>query len=290
MDRLEPPAVLDERRRQPVEQFGMAGAVALGAEVVDRLHQPGAEVVLPEPVDDHPGRQRMLGRGQPAGQPGARVGHVGGQLGQVVGTSTLGGRGPTGSPLFSQTPRFRTWIGVRCCESFQMAGIVGRRRRASSLRAPRSPCSAALAPAPGARLRPGFLTCAISVLTDLRLRLPGFPLRRRGEDDVVLLGRREVRLEPVVVLLRDRLELVVVAAGTADGQPEERRADDVGALGQDLVAAQGDLGVAGVPPDRAEPVERSTPPGIRGRPARSRRRRSARRRSGRTACRGSRSR
>ena len=71
----------------------------------------------------------------------------------------------------------------------------------------------------------------------------------------MLLGRRQVRLEPVVVFLRDRLELVVVAAGTADRQPEERRADDVGPLGQDLVAAERDLGVAGVPPHRAEPVE-----------------------------------
>ena len=31
----------------------------------------------------------------------------------------------------------------------------------------------------------------------------------------MLLGRREVRLQAVVILLRDRLELVVVAAGTA---------------------------------------------------------------------------
>ena len=49
------------------------------------------------------------------------------------------------------------------------------------------------------------------------------------------------RLEPVVILLRDRLQLVVVATGTADRQPEERRADNIGTLGQDLVAAQRDL-------------------------------------------------
>ncbi len=71
----------------------------------------------------------------------------------------------------------------------------------------------------------------------------------------MLLGRRHVGLEPVVVFLRDRLELVVVAAGTADRQTEERRADDVGPLREHLVAAEGDLGIARVSPHRAEPVE-----------------------------------
>ena len=117
VDRLEPPAVLDERRRQPVEQFGMAGTVALGAEVVDRLHQPRAEVVLPEPVDDHPGRQRMRRARRASGPAGCgdRPRRRAARAGRRA-TSTLGGRGPTGSPLFSQTPRFRTWIGVRWLE------------------------------------------------------------------------------------------------------------------------------------------------------------------------------
>ncbi len=39
--------------------------------------------------------------------------------------------------------------------------------------------------------------------------------------------RIQDRLEPVVILLGDRLELVVVAAGALDRQPQERRADDL---------------------------------------------------------------
>ena len=36
----------------------------------------------------------------------------------------LGGRGPTGSPLLSQTPRFSTWTSVRLTRSFLVAGIT----------------------------------------------------------------------------------------------------------------------------------------------------------------------
>ena len=78
--------------------------------------------------------------------------------------------------------------------------------------------------------------------------------------------RRQVGLEPVVILLRDRLELVVVAAGAADRQAEERGADDVGPLGEHFVAAERDLGVPGVAPDRAEPVEDRRGLAARGRP------------------------
>ena len=181
VDRLEPPAALDERRRQPVEQLGMAGAVALGAEVVDRLDQPRAEVVLPEPVDDHPGRQRMR-RARPASAASRVRGSAtsAGSSGRSSGTRTLGGRGPTGSPLFSQTPRFRTWIGVRCAEVVPGGRDRGRRRRASDPPVPRvsvaSRCllgSAGLASA-----------CAWSflhlVLDRLASRLPGRCARPRG--------------------------------------------------------------------------------------------------------------
>ena len=61
------------------------------------------------------------------------------------------------------------------------------------------------------------------------------PLPRRGQRQVVAgQERREERLEPVIVLLQDRVELVVVAAGTADAQPEEDLARDVGDVIQDV--------------------------------------------------------
>ena len=48
-----------------------------------------------------------------------------------------------------------------------------------------------------------------------------------------MIGGGEIRLEPVVILLRDGLELEIVAPGTADRQPEEGRTEDIGALGRD---------------------------------------------------------
>ena len=46
----------------------MAGPVAGLAEVVHRAHQTFAEVVLPDAIDHHPGRQRIPGVDQPVGQ------------------------------------------------------------------------------------------------------------------------------------------------------------------------------------------------------------------------------
>src|SRR3712207_8821629 len=41
------PPALDELAGQPVEQLGVAGLLALDAEVLGRLHQPGPEEPLP---------------------------------------------------------------------------------------------------------------------------------------------------------------------------------------------------------------------------------------------------
>ena len=68
VDRLEPPAAGDQLGGEPVEQLGMRGRLAPNAEIARRRHDPPAEMVLPEPVDDHPGRQGIVGLGEPAGQ------------------------------------------------------------------------------------------------------------------------------------------------------------------------------------------------------------------------------
>ena len=62
------PTRLHEVDRQPVEQFGVGGVIALGAEIAERFDDAGAEHLGPNPVDEHPGRQRMLLRHQPPGQ------------------------------------------------------------------------------------------------------------------------------------------------------------------------------------------------------------------------------
>ncbi len=69
MQMFETPAVLDQLGGQPVEQFGMRGAAAVEAEVVGRIDQAHAEVIMPQPIDDHPREQRIVGMGDPRGQP-----------------------------------------------------------------------------------------------------------------------------------------------------------------------------------------------------------------------------
>ena len=54
--------------RQPVEQFADATAVRRGRRSRSRSARAPAEVVLPEPVDDHAGRQRVVGPGEPRAQ------------------------------------------------------------------------------------------------------------------------------------------------------------------------------------------------------------------------------
>ena len=79
MDWLEPPAAADELACQPFEQLGMVGTVARCAEVVGRAHQALAEMVLPEPVDNH-SRQQAAGAvvdvGEPPGQRHPLVGRA----------------------------------------------------------------------------------------------------------------------------------------------------------------------------------------------------------------------
>ena len=65
---LHRPAFLDERGGQVVEQLGVRRQFADVAEVVDRADQAGAEQMMPDAVDHHPRRQRIVGAGDPLGQ------------------------------------------------------------------------------------------------------------------------------------------------------------------------------------------------------------------------------
>ena len=90
----------------------MAGELALGAEVLGRLHEPGPEVHLPEPVHGDPGGQRVPGVDEPAGERQAvgldalgqrrqDRGHAGEHLlgGGVVGTAVQPVGGLADGPL-----------------------------------------------------------------------------------------------------------------------------------------------------------------------------------------------
>ena len=68
MHRLERPSLGDELAGQPVEQLGMGWRRPFVAEIAGGADHPPAEVMLPDPVDHHPGRQRVRRAGDPVGQ------------------------------------------------------------------------------------------------------------------------------------------------------------------------------------------------------------------------------
>ena len=68
VQRLERPALVLEPGGQVVEQLGMAGRRAAGAEVAGGRHQRLAEVVHPDAVDDDPAGERIVGRRDRPGQ------------------------------------------------------------------------------------------------------------------------------------------------------------------------------------------------------------------------------
>src|SRR5262249_12405540 len=65
MRRLPAPTALHEFGREPVEQLWMAGTVSGRPEIARRLHDAFAEMVLPDAIDGHAGRQRVVGAGDP---------------------------------------------------------------------------------------------------------------------------------------------------------------------------------------------------------------------------------
>ncbi len=62
------PALGGELMSQIIEQFGMARRLAQHAEIIDTRHDAGAEQMVPDSVNHHPGNQRIVGGDQPAGQ------------------------------------------------------------------------------------------------------------------------------------------------------------------------------------------------------------------------------
>src|SRR5262249_14102715 len=68
-------------------------------------------------------------------------------------------------------------------------------------------------------------------------------------------GCRPGKPKPVVILLRNGTELVIVTTRASNGQPEKRRADHIRPFRQNFVPAEGDLGIARVAPHGAEPMK-----------------------------------
>ena len=73
MQRLQRQPWRDELGGQPVEQFRVRRPVALQAEIVRRADDAAAEVILPDAIDHHAGRERVvLATGEPV-RPGPAV-------------------------------------------------------------------------------------------------------------------------------------------------------------------------------------------------------------------------
>ena len=65
---LDAPTAPDKPGGQPVDELRVVGAGAVAAEIVGGPDQSSAEMVLPDPIDHHPGRQRVFRAGDPLGQ------------------------------------------------------------------------------------------------------------------------------------------------------------------------------------------------------------------------------
>ena len=191
--------------------------------------------------------------------PGQRVGRVGEPLRQRRPALALGvvrrqvesgrrcrgwRRSRRGRPPcrgFVTSPRGRTWIGRGLppvgagAGEGAAAGVdradVGDARRRAAPPALGGSGSAAAVPT----------TAAAARISPLEFRSPRRDRRVRVVGLVGAVDGREDRLEAVVVLLRDRVELVVVALGAVDREAHER-ADGVG---DEVVAVEvpGDLAV-----------------------------------------------
>ena len=79
VDVLETPVVVDQLVGEPVEQIRVRGQASVDPEIAGGFDQAGSEVVLPEPVDNHAGEQRVAWVSDPAGQRAAAggVGSIG---------------------------------------------------------------------------------------------------------------------------------------------------------------------------------------------------------------------
>jgi hypothetical protein len=81
VDVFEAPFVRDEFAGEEVEQLGMRGTCSIDSEVAGRLNKAGAEVIMPEAIDDDTRGQRICGIGDPVseGQTPLLFGCIGGE-------------------------------------------------------------------------------------------------------------------------------------------------------------------------------------------------------------------
>src|SRR5687767_9101724 len=67
MQPLQLPAIVHKAASQPIEQFRMARPLAEDAKITRRRDNPAAEVMHPEPIDEHSGDEGVLAGSKPIG-------------------------------------------------------------------------------------------------------------------------------------------------------------------------------------------------------------------------------
>ena len=105
MQLLEAPAAIHELDGQPVEQFRMAGRVALSAEFLRRGDDPRAEIRLPDAVHGRPRGRRGLPIDEPARERQPRRAASSGSVLRNAGTP-----GVTALTGLRKSPRIKTLV------------------------------------------------------------------------------------------------------------------------------------------------------------------------------------
>ncbi len=190
----------------------------------------GARTSRPPSTSDRPapwraagGRGRVRSISSIARLSRSRRAWIGGLAATASATSSQVIRSDVSRPFAS-----RFWAGVRSFRGSAHHGALLGAEHASACSRLQSPCDTEPRARP-ARLSSGAILCSTAFSAAAKASCSGL----RGDRDVGRSSERgEERLEPVVVGRRDRVELVVVAAGAADRQAEEDRADGAGDLGQ----------------------------------------------------------
>ena len=200
MEGLDTPARFDEPASEPIEELGVRGGLAAGAKVVARRHEPTAKMLLPDPVDHDPRRERVLLTGDPAGE--------------FDPAAAAGSDERTG--MFSILPVLRT-DGGRA----EKARDVARGDRPELKTIP-AKVDAEVA---GEGLFRGHDHDRVATVASRHQILPP----HRGVADLVLerLGAAKDPGQSVVVGGANAIELVVVAAGTGEREAEEGPAGDI---------------------------------------------------------------
>ena len=76
LNRFDMPTIGHELRGQPIQQLRMRRVSPHRAKIVRRRHNALAEMILPQPIDNHPRRQRVIVTRQPFGQRRSAAGRI----------------------------------------------------------------------------------------------------------------------------------------------------------------------------------------------------------------------